>query len=208
LLVAGELEPAAERLRDAIDVFGNVEDHLGLILAVSRLGELAWRLDDLDLFADMHARLLELGRASRTQGVVVGATARLALARLLQGDTDTAEEMARAALRGCGDTFMPVINGYAFRTAGLVDLDAGHVAAGRAELAAAIEAFERGAGSVGVGQAALCWIDLSRSHLSTGDLDEALATADTARRAALATADPWVCEQADAHSRALAAAAS
>jgi hypothetical protein len=208
LLVAGELGSAADRLREAIDVFRRVEDHLGLILAVSRLGELAWRLDDLDLFADMHAQLLELGLASRTQGVVIGATARLALARLLQGDTETAGEMARAALSGCGDTFMPVINGYAFRTAALVDLAAGHVAAGREELATAIEAFERGAGSVGVGQAALCWIDLSRSHLSTGDLVGAQTAADNARRAALATADPWVCEQADAHRRALASSTS
>lgn len=67
---------------------------------------------------------------------------------------------------------------------------AGHVAAGRAELATAIEAFERGAGSVGEGQAALCWIDPSPSHLSTGYLDEAHAAADTGPAGRVGDADP------------------
>ena len=37
---------------------------------------------DIDLFAEIHAELLELGRSSRSTGVVTGATARLALASL------------------------------------------------------------------------------------------------------------------------------
>ena len=203
-LVAGELESAAAHLGEAIEVFRREEDHLGLVLAVSRLGELAWRLEDLDLFADMHEQLLELGRESRTPGVVTGATARLALARLRQGDLGVAEQMAREALATSGDTFMPVINGYAFHTAGLVDLQLGHTAAGRDELRAAIDAFERGAGSVGVGQAALCWIDLSRSHLSGGDPATARSAAEVAEALARTTGDPWVCEQAAAQVRAVA----
>jgi hypothetical protein len=104
--------------------------------------------------------------------------------------------MARSALAASGDSFMPVINGYAFRTAGLVDLHDGHIAAAHTELALAIEAFERGAGSVGVGQAALCWIDLSRSHTANGDAQAARSAADTAFALAETTGDPWVLEQA------------
>ena len=75
-------------LRAAIEVFRTEQDHLGLILAVSRLGEAAWRIGDIDLFASTHAELLDLGRSSRSAGVVTGATARLALAFLQRGDLD------------------------------------------------------------------------------------------------------------------------
>ena len=64
---------------------------------------------------------------------------------------------------------MPVVNGYAFRSAALVNLALGHVAEGREQLATAIDAFSRGAGQVGLGQAALCWVDLSASYLDAGD---------------------------------------
>ncbi len=79
----------------------------------------------------------------------------------------------RTALAASGESFMPVVNGYAFKTAGLVNLQSGHVAEGRAQLRAAIEAFEQGTGSLGVGQAAMCWVDLSRSYGETGEVDEA-----------------------------------
>jgi hypothetical protein len=197
-LVGGDLDSAAASLLDAIAVFRREHDHLGLILAVSRLGELAWRQANLDLFAEMHAELLALGRASRSPGVVTGATARLGLARLLQGEVEEAQEMARAALASTGESFMPVINGYAFRTAGLVDLHAGHLTEGRRLLGAAIEAFEQGAGTVGVGQAAMCWVDLSRSHLESGDGEQAHRAAETAVSLAEAAGDPWVCQQAEA----------
>ena len=84
-VVSGELEAAAEKLGDAVVVFREHDDHLGLILAVSRLGEVAWRQGDIALFAEMHAELLELGRSGQSTGVIAGATARLALARLAHG---------------------------------------------------------------------------------------------------------------------------
>ena len=127
MLVDGDLDAAAESLLDAISIFRSEEDHLGLILAVSRLGELAWRRGDIALFAEMHAELLELGRAGRSRGVTTGATARLGLARLLQGDVGDAQLLARAALGSTGESFMPVVNGYAFKTAGLVNLRLGHI---------------------------------------------------------------------------------
>lgn len=195
LLVAGAIEVAAARLRGAVDTMRAEEDHLGLVLAVSRLGELAWRMGDLDLFEDAHAELLELGQASRTQGVVTGATARLAVARLRQGDVERAQQLARSALDGLSDSFMAVVNGYAFHAAGLVDLESGHVAEGRSELTAAIEAFERGAGTVGVGQAALCWAEIARSHAAADDLAAARAAAGSASALALASGDPWVLER-------------
>jgi tetratricopeptide (TPR) repeat protein len=197
-LVEGDLDGAMTRLRDAIDVFRHERDHLGLILAVSRLGELAWRRGDLELFAEMHAALLELGREGRSSGVTTGATARLALARLEQGALDEAQALARAALESSSESFMPVVNGYAFKTAGLVDLRMGHIAEGRSELHAAIDAFERGAGNVGVGQAAMCWIDLSRSHSETGELEDARRSAEMAVEVALAAGDPWIQGQARA----------
>jgi predicted ATPase len=196
LLVTGEIDRAAERLRDAIDTLRVDVDHLGLLLAVSRLGELAWRMGDIDLFAQSHADLLELGLSSRTPGVVTGATARLAVARLRQGDIDLAQRMARSALDGIGDSFMPVINGYAFHAAGVIDIESGHVTEGRMELALAIEAFERGAGTVGVGQAAVCWIELARSFAADGDLAAARSAADSAIELAWRSGDPWVCDLA------------
>jgi hypothetical protein len=198
-LVRGDPEGAATSLRAAIDGFRAHEDHLGLILAVSRLGELAWRIGDLQLFADMHAELLGLGRASRSSAVVIGATARLAHARLEQGALDEAQALAAEALASSSESFMPVVNGYTFRTAGLVNLRMGHVAEGRAQLRAAIEAFGRGAGNVGTGQAALCWIDLSTSFAAAGDRGGALRSAAAAVEAAVASGDPWVRRQADAN---------
>ena len=109
--------------------------------------------NDPELFAQMHTELLELGRASRSLGVITGATARLAVARLVEGDLDGAQSLARAALATSGESFMPIVNGYAFKAAGLVNLRSGHIAEGRAHLRAAIEAFELGAGGVGIGQA-------------------------------------------------------
>jgi len=64
-LLDGDLLLASEDLRSAIAEFRAHRDHLGLILAVSRLGELAYRSGDLDLYAEMHDELLELGVASR-----------------------------------------------------------------------------------------------------------------------------------------------
>jgi predicted ATPase len=204
-LVSGEIDAAAESLSSSIAIFHEHGDHLGLILAVSRLGELASRRGDADLFAEMHAELLELGRASRSGGVITGATARLAHARLIQGDIDEAQGLARTALASSSESFMPVVNGYAFRTAGLVNLRLGHISEGRGHLRAAIEAFEQGAGNVGVGQAALCWIDLSDSCRETGEADDALWAAEKAVEVANTAGDPWVREQADAQMALLAA---
>jgi predicted ATPase/DNA-binding SARP family transcriptional activator len=197
-LVYGDLDAAATSLRNAIAIFGEHEDHLGLILAVSRLGELAWRRGDMELFADMHAELLELGRASRSAGVIAGATARLALARLVQGDLDEAQQLARTALASSSESLMPVVNGYAFKTAGLVNLQLGHLAEGRGHLRAAIEAFEQGTGSVGLGQAAMCWVDLSHSYTETGDAEAAQRAAQIAVEVATSAGDPWVQEQTEA----------
>ncbi len=196
-LVYGDIDGAATSLRRAIAIFGEHVDHLGLILAVSRLGELAWRRGDMDLFADMHAELLALGRASRSTGVIAGATARLALARLVQGDLDEAQQLARTALASSSESLMPVVNGYAFKTAGLVNLRMGHVGEGRSHLHSAIEAFEQGTGSVGLGQAALCWVDLSNSHMESGDAEQARRAAERAVEIADAAGDPWVREQTE-----------
>lgn len=167
-LLAGDLTAGAERLRTAIDEFRRHGDHLGQILAVSRLGELAWRAGDIEQYATLHADLLELGRSGDSPGVTIGALARLAHARLAAGHIDDAEALARQALDGSGTSFMPVINGYVFRSAGLVNLALGHLADGRQNLADAIDEFSTGAGSLGIGQAALCWIDLSASYMATG----------------------------------------
>jgi tetratricopeptide (TPR) repeat protein len=198
-LVGGDLPAAASSLHDAIEVFRAERDHLGLIVAVSRLGELAWRRGDIALFVEMHAEMLELGRAGRSTGVIAGATARLGHARLVQGELDEAQRLARTALESSGETFMPVVNGYVFRTAGLVNLRSGHVAEGRLQLRAAIEAFEQGAGGVGVGQAALCWVDLSRSYGEEGETGAAQRAAERAVELALAAGDAWVVEQTQRH---------
>jgi len=93
---------------------------------------------------------------------------------------------------------MPVVNGYTFKTAGLVNLRIGHIAEGRGQLQTAIEAFEQGAGNVGTGQAAMCWIDLSRSYRDTDEVDDARSAATAAVDVALAAGDPWVRQQAEA----------
>jgi hypothetical protein len=80
-----------------------------------------------------------------------------------------------------------------------VNLRSGHVPEGRTHLRAAIEAFEQGTGSLGIGQAALCWVDLSRSYIETGEAEEARRAAETAVEVALAAGDPWVREQTRAH---------
>jgi hypothetical protein len=198
-LMAGDISGAADQLARAIDIFRDEDDHLGLVLAVSRLGELAFRLGDIDLYATMHAELLDLGIAGRTPGVVAGATARLAHARLLQGDIEAARTGAQEAVAAASDSFMPVVNGYVFHAAGLVDLASGHIETGRDSLRLAIDAFMRGAGTVGVGQAALCWIDLSRSHLDAGDNTAARIAAETAGHLAAQVGDPWIQERASAH---------
>lgn len=207
-LIAGDPAEAADCLRRAVAAFRAHPDHLGLILAVSRLGELAWRLPDIELFAEMHAELLDLGRASRSPGVIAGATARLALARLVQGELDEAQRLARDALAASSESFMPVVNGYAFRTAGLVNLRLGHFPEGRAHLHAAIEAFEQGTGRLGLGQAALCWVDVSRSFLQTGEADHARRAAERAVETATVAGDPWILEQTGSWSASVATGAT
>ncbi len=147
----------------------------------------------------MHAELLDLGVAGRSAGVVAGATARWRSPVSSQGDLDEAQQLARTALASSSESFMPVVNGYAFRTAGLVNLRMGHIAEGRDHLRAAIEAFEQGTGSVGLGQAALCWIDLSISHAETGEMDAARLAAEQAVAVAESAGDPWVIDQTDSH---------
>jgi hypothetical protein len=104
----------------------------------------------------------------------------------------------RDALASSGESFMPVVNGYAFRTAGLVNLRLGHTDVGRQHLHAAIEAFEQGAGTVGVGQAALCWVDLSSSFLEANDFVQARHASEAAMRLAVRVGDPWVHAQTEA----------
>ena len=198
-LLGDDLDGAVEDLRAAIEVFRTEQDHLGLILAVSRLGEAAWRIGDIDLFASTHAELLDLGRSSRSSGVVTGATARLALAFLQRGDLDEAKALADRALSSSSDSFMPVVNGYAFKSAGLVNLALGHVEEGRAHLHQAIDAFERGTGRLGTGQAALCWIEVSRSHRAADEVDDTRRAATTAIDLSQASGDPWVQREARAH---------
>jgi predicted ATPase len=204
-LTRGEFDGAATGLRDAVDIFDREGDHLGSILAVSRLGELAYRLGDIELFDEMHRRLLDLGRASDSDGVVTGATARLAHAALLLDDLDAAQRLARTALSTISGSFMPIVNGYAFRSAGLVNLRSGHVEEGRTHLLAAVEAFEQGTGSIGLGQAALCWIDLSDSYRDAGDTDAALAAATSGERLAELANDPWVLDRVATHRASLGA---
>lgn len=139
------------------------------------------------------------GRSSRSSGVVTGATARLAHARLAQGDLDTAQALASEALASTSETFMPVISGYAFRSAGLVNVELGHVAPGRELLQQAIAAFERGTGNLGAGLAALCRIDLSRSFRGDDEIDDARRSALTAIELARVSGDPWVLRQAEQH---------
>lgn len=194
-LVDGDLQGGAVDLAESIEVFRREQDHLGLVLGVSRLGECAWRLGDLELYAEMHSELLELGRASDSPGVVTGATARLALARLQQGEHELAERMARSALEASGGSFMPVVNGFAFRSAGLVDLARGLVEEGRKEILRAIAAFEGGAGTVGVGMAATCWLDLRDSYRESGEVDLARDADAAAAALAAASGDPWVIDQ-------------
>ncbi len=79
---------------------------------------------------------------------------------------------------------------------GLVNLRAGHVSEGRSQLRAAIEAFEQGTGTLGVGLAALCWVDLSRSH---AEPDEARQAGVIAVERARAAGDPWITAEAEAH---------
>jgi tetratricopeptide (TPR) repeat protein len=198
-LLADDLARAVEDLSDAIEVFRAEYDHLGLILAVSRLGEAAWRVGDIDLFTSTHAELLDLGRSSRSSGVVTGATARLALSSLHRGELDEAKALADRALSSSSDIFMPVVNGYAFRSAGLVNLALGHADEGRSHLHQAIDAFERGTGKLGTGQAALCWIDVSRSHRAADEMDDTSRAATIAFDLAQASGDPWVQREARAH---------
>jgi tetratricopeptide (TPR) repeat protein len=202
-LLQGDMIAAFDRLQAAIDEFRLHHDHLGQILAVSRLGELAWRSEDIELYAAMHAELFELGAASRSTGVTTGALARLGHARLLQGDLDEAERLALEALAGSGSSFMPVVNGYVFKTAGLVSLARGHVDEGRAHLHRAIEAFSQGTGRLGMGQAAICWIDLSTSYADAGSITEARSAAERASAAAEQSGEPWVLAQAHSHDQRL-----
>lgn len=197
-LVAGDSATASMCLRAAIDGFQHHHDHLGLILAVSRLGELAYRHHDIGLYAEMHSQLRDLGLAGRNSGVVAGATARLAHARLIEGDVHEAERLARAALASSGGGFMPVVDGYVQRTAGLVNIALGHVVEGRDQLDDAIDAFEHGAGGVGAGQAAMCWIDLGTSLIDHGEITAAVDACRSAVDAAQRSGDPWIIAQAAA----------
>ena len=60
------------------------------------------------------------------------------------------------------------------------------------------DAYEvaRGAGTVGVGQAAVCWTELARSFAAAGDLAAARSAADSANELAWRSGDPWVCDLA------------
>jgi len=120
-------------------------------------------------------------------------------ARLLQGDLAAAERLAREALAGSGASFMPVVNGYVFKTAGLVNLALGHHADGRNHLLASIEAFSQGTGRLGIGQAAMSWIDLSASYAVAGMISDARSAAGHAVDAAEDSGEPWVLAQARAH---------
>jgi hypothetical protein len=122
----------------------------------------------------------------------------LALARLEQGQLEEAQRLAEDSLAASAESFMSVISGYALKTAGRVNLAMGHVGEGRAQLHAAVDAFEAGTGSLGIGLAAMCWIDLSRSYPAPGDADEARRAAEAAADRAAASNDPWVQAQAAA----------
>jgi tetratricopeptide (TPR) repeat protein len=198
-LLLGQPDAAQHDFAHAIATFRAGEQYLGLIAAVNWQGEYAWRRGDDELYGAMFRELLELGRQGRSAGVTAVAAARLTIGHLASGDLEAAREAAEEALASTSESFMPATNGFALRAKGLVDLRSDRIEDGRTSLREAIESFLRGSGGLGLGRAAECWLDLSRSYTMPGERAEAEDAARRAVELAVRAGDPWILRHAEEH---------
>jgi predicted ATPase/DNA-binding SARP family transcriptional activator len=173
----GDLDEARRLLQRARDASRRNGNHMTLMAALARLGEVAERDRRPD---DAYAAWDELrtlaGEAGVPALVTLGA-AGMALVRIDTGDAGAATRLADEAMAASRDGFSPVIGGYVLAAWGVAQAAYGDRLAGAERVEEAAGLFSR----VGYhGGAAECWWRLSRVNARRGDNGDALRCAEQA----------------------------
>lgn len=191
----GDLVEARRLLERARDAFRRLNNHMTLMAALARLGEVAERDGRTDDAFSAWAELREMAVDTRVPALVTLASAGMALVRVAAGDRAGATRLADEAMAASREGFSPVIGGYALAAWGTAQVAYGDSIRGVERVEEAAGLFSR----VGYyGGAAECWRRLSRINAARGDARDAVRCAEQAVRCADEGHDVFAQDQAHA----------
>lgn len=173
----GDLPEADRLLTRACDTCRRTGNHVTLMAALARLGEVAERDARTD---DAYAALTELrdlATEAAVPALVALASAGMAFVAFADGDASAATQLGEAAIIASNEGFSPVIGGYAMAAWGATQAAFGDRDLGVESLQEAAGLFSR----VGYhGGAAECWWRLSQISADHGDCHDAVQCAEQA----------------------------
>ena len=173
----GDVAEARRLLTRACEVFRRTDNHMTLMAALARQGEVAERDDRLDdaylAWEELHGLALE----AAVPALVALAAAGMTFVAFEQGDGTAATHFGEAAMTASNEGFAPLIGGWALAAWGTAQAAFGDHEQGVQGIHAAAGLFSR----VGYhGGAAECWWRLSRIRAEDGDCSGALECAEQA----------------------------
>ncbi len=173
----GDLGEARHLLTRACDAFRRAGNHMTLMAALARLGEVAERDRRLDDAFAAWEELHHLATEAAVPALVALASAGMAFIAFEQGDGATATRLGEAAIVASNEGFAPVIDGYALAAWGTAQAAFGDRDLGLERIHAAAGLFSR----VGYhGGAAECWWRLSQIRADDGECGDAVRCAEQA----------------------------
>ena len=173
----GDLTAADELLRRAVATCRRTGNHMTLMAALARLGEVAQRDGRLDDAYAAWQELHELATEAAVPALVSLAAAGMALIKLDQDEPEAAAALSEAAMAASGEGFSPLVEGYALAAWGSTQATVGDRRQGVERMHEAAGLFSR----IGYhGGASECWLRLSRLNAQQGACEDAVRCAEQA----------------------------
>ncbi|HEX5947342.1 MAG TPA: BTAD domain-containing putative transcriptional regulator, partial [Acidimicrobiales bacterium] len=191
----GDLAEARRLLARACEEFRRTDNHMTLMAALARQGEVAERDERLDDSYLAWEELHGLAIAASVPALVALAAAGMTFISYEHGDALAATQYGEAAMEASNEGFAPLIGGYAHAAWGIAQAAFGDRERGVEDIHTAAGLFSR----VGYhGGAAECWWRLSRIRAEEGDCGQAVACAEHAVECADKGDDAFARETAQA----------
>ena len=191
----GDLAEARRLLARACEEFRRTDNHMTLMAALARQGEVAERDERLDDSYLAWEELHGLAIAASVPALVALAAAGMTFISYEHGDALAATQYGEAAMAASNEGFAPLIGGYAHAAWGVAQAAFGDRERGVEDIYTAAGLFSR----VGYhGGAAECWWRLSRIRAEEGDCGQAVACAEHAVECADKGDDAFARETAQA----------
>ncbi len=191
----GDGVEAGRLLTRACDTCRETGNHMTLMAALTRLGEVAVGDDRPDDAVAAWGELRDLAVEAAVPALVALASASMGFVALEAGDGAAATELGEAAMAASREGFSPVIGGYALAAWGTAQAAFGDRELGVERVHEAAGLFSR----VGYhGGAAECWWLLSQISADHGDCGDAVRCAEQAVECASRADDSTALESAQA----------